>query len=395
MRLFDKYSSSLHNWKIIFAAEKGAVPGLSVNRNFSDGSVVRSLFSSSSIFMLDHETLKDMKSGPATFPIDYSISLDTQALSYLEPYIIGNTSRLPKDFEEIFRFISRKDVNIDPLPYFLENLQNLSDPNKAARIFEKIKAYEILRTLDAGALKKFNIVQSKLDKSELIKNTQEHLSRMYRDLSDQRLLEEVRFNFNFCYWHLLAMISIQLSKSKISTEDKLSTFINLCDSKLATLSFREITVAKSYFDRGQNLTFFGKVQKGKKDLFDHVRSMAWDMWHIRQMELSLTIRPAPEARYFFPSFLSCDKRLVEIIDLYPLKACAYNEVDLMPIPFFKGNWFESLSSDEGFKKHIYSSYFSNMAVSSRYIRRNEATQCIQHSVAELENIISETSGTMY
>ncbi len=394
LRLFEIYSSSLHNCKIIFASENGPIPGFSINRDFSDGSVVRSLFSSGSIFVLDRETVNDMKMGRATYPIDYSISLDTQALSYLEPYIMGKISRLPKDFEEIFRFISREDVNVDPLPYLLENLLNLSDPNKAERIYEKIKAYEVLRTIDAGALKKLGIIQSKLDNAELIKNTQEHISRMYRDLSDQRVVDEVKFSFNVCYWHLLAMISIQLSKPKSSTEEKLLSLIELCHSKLASLSFRDITVAKSYFERGQRLTFFGKVQKGKNDLFNVVQGMAWDMWHIRQMEKNLTIRPAPEARYFFPSFLTCDKRLVEIIELYPLKACAYDEVDLVPMPFFDGDWLESLSSNEGFIKDIYSKYFSNKAVHSRNNRRDQATQLINNSVAELENIIAEVAGVV-
>jgi hypothetical protein len=190
------------------------------------------------------------------------------------------------------------------------------------------------------------------------------------------------------------MISIQLSAPKISIEKKLLTLIELCDSKLATLSLREITVAKSYFERGQNLTFFGKVQKRKKDLFSIVQGMAWDMWHIRQMEKSLTIRPAAEARYFFPSLLTCDKRLVEIIELYPLKACAYNEEDLIPMPFFDGDWLESLSSNKGFIEDIYSRYFSDGAVLSRNARRDKATSLIKNSVSELEVIVSEISGVV-
>ncbi|PKM18507.1 MAG: hypothetical protein CVV11_14460 [Gammaproteobacteria bacterium HGW-Gammaproteobacteria-15] len=392
LRIFNRYSNRLQNCKIIFAAKNGTIPGFSINRDFSDGSVIRSLFGSGSVLVLDRETIDEMKIGRAIYPFDYSISLDTQALSYLEPYILGNSSRLPKDFEEIFRFISREDVNVDPLPYILENLLNLSDPDKAERIFEKIKAYEVLRTIDVYALDNLGIVQSKLDNAELIKRTQELISIMYRDLSDQKVVDGVKFNFDFCYWHLLAMISIQLSTPKMSIEEKLRALIELCDSKLATLSLREITVAKAYFERGQNLTFFGKVQKGKKDLFSVVQGMAWDMWHIRQMEKNLTIRPSSEARYFFPSFLTCDKRLVEIIELYPLKACAYDDRDLIPMPFFDGDWLASLSSSKDFIEGLYSIYFSDKAVLSRNKRRDEATNVIKNSVSELESIVAEISG---
>lgn len=392
LRLFEKYSSRLHGCKIILAAKNGVTPGLAINRDFSDGSVVRSLFSSGSVLVLDRETLSEMKIGRSNYPIDYSISLDTQAISYLEPYIRGNSSRLPEDFEEIFKFISREDVNVDPVPYILENILNLSDPVRADRIFEKIKAYQVLCTIDNDALDNFGIIKSKLDDVDLIKNTQEHLSKMYRDLSDNRLVDEIRFNFNFSYWHLLAMISVQLSKPRISPEEKLTTLIELCDSTLATLSLREISVAKSYFKKGQNLTFFGKIQKGKKDLFRTIRGMAWDMWHIRQMEKNLVVRPGRGARYFFPSFLTCDKRLVEIIDLYPLKACAYDEVDLIPIPFFDGDWLESLSCNEDFIENIRSKYFSEKSLLSRTKRRNQANSKIDKSISELESTIAKLSG---
>jgi hypothetical protein len=386
--LFNQYSDVLKTCKFIFASKSGGVPGFSVNRDFSDGSVVRSLFNSSSILVLDDKILEEMKTGRATYLLDYSISLDTQTLSYLEPYINGKTNRLPEDFEEIFSFIAREDVNVDPLPYLQENIFNLSDDKKAKRIFEKLKAYEILRSLDERALREDKTVKSTLSEMELLKNTQEHISRMYRDLENSKLVSEINFNFNFEYWHLLAMISIKLDRKKSSVDEQLLDFLEICDKKIATLSLREISVAKEYFEKGQDLTFFGKVQKGKKDLFSVVKGMAWDMWHIRQMEKNLTIRPAREARYFFPSLLTCDKRLVDVIDLYPLKACAYDEQDSIPLPFYDGDWLQSISSSEDIKDKVYSKYFSRSAVISRNSRREEVKEIIGVSVSELEKQVS-------
>lgn len=387
--LFNLHFDSLRGCKIVFGAKDGAMPGFSTNHNFSDGSVVRSLFSTDSVFVLDQETVNDMRSGPATYPIDYSISMDTQAISYLEPYIIGNKSRLPGDFEEIFKFISRKDVQVDPMPYVLENLENLLEPKKAERIFEKIKAYEVLRTIDAEALEKLGIVQSTLSNAELMKSAQGLIASLYQDLCQPSIIKQVEFNFNFSYWHLLAMISIQLSEPKSTTEAKLYKLIGMCDSELATISFREITIARSYFDRGQGLKFFGKVQKKRDDLFAIVRGMAWDMWHIKQMELNLTTRPRVGARYFFPSFLTCDKRLVEIIDLYPLKAFAYDQNDPTPIPFYGSNWIESLSSSEEFGQEIGIKYFTDSARLSRDIRRDEAKRKMNSMVSKLEARVAE------
>lgn len=387
--MFSQHSDLLKTCKFIFASKSGGVPGYSVNRDFSDGSVVRSLFNSGSIVVLDNETLEDMKTGEATYALDYSISLDTQALSYLEPYINEKTNRLPKDFEEIFGFIARDDVNVDPLPYLQENILNLLDIKKAERIFEKLKAYEILRNLDVYALREEKTVRSTLSEMDLLKKTQEHISRMYRDLESPQLVSDLNFNFNFEYWHLLAMISIKLDRKKSSVDEKLLDFIEICNKQIATLSLREISVAKAYFEKGQNLTFFGKVQKRNEDLFRIIKGMAWDMWHIRQMEKNLTIRPARDARYFFPSFLTCDKRLVDIIDLYPLKVCAYDEQDSMPLPFYDGDWLQSISSSKEVQDKIYSKYFSQSAVATRDKKRGGIKGAISGLVSEFEIKVSQ------
>lgn len=246
-KLFDLHSEQLNEYKIIFSSKSGGTPGFSVNKNFPDGSVVRSLFNSDKIVVLDTEISNAMKNGSVTYPIDFSISLDTQALSYLEPYINGYHNKLPKDFEEIFNFISRDDVNVDPMPYMQENLFNLKDSCSAEKIFKKLKAYEILRTLDKEYLENEKRVKSILSEAELQKKTQEHIARMYHYLDDHMLTKSIQFNFKYMYWHLLAMISIQLEGKKLSTNKKLIKLFELCDQEIATLSLREISIAKKIF----------------------------------------------------------------------------------------------------------------------------------------------------
>ncbi|QTH70377.1 hypothetical protein [Pseudoalteromonas xiamenensis] len=131
------------------------------------------------------------------------------------------------------------------------------------------------------------------------------------------------------------------------------------------------------------------MQKKRDDLFVIIRGMAWDMWHIKQMELNLTTRPRAEARYYFPSFLTCDKRFVEIIDLYPLKALAYDQNDPTPMPFYGSNWIDSLSSSEEFGQEIGIKYFTDSARLSRNIRRNESKRKMKSMVSELEARVAE------
>ncbi|NSL93041.1 hypothetical protein [Acetobacter syzygii] len=132
---YSVFHERIPEYKFIFASEKGGIPGLAVNHSFPSGGYIRSLFKTERILVLDPQTFRDMKFGQATYPIDYSISLDTQALSYLVPYI--KTGKAVLGFDDVFNFISRLDVNVDPSPYMGENLFRLNNKNELNKIFEK------------------------------------------------------------------------------------------------------------------------------------------------------------------------------------------------------------------------------------------------------------------
>jgi hypothetical protein len=387
---FSLTQDFLEGCKFIFASEKGSAPGKSVRFDFKDGSAIRSLFNTEKILVLDKETLKEMSFGNAKFQIDYSISLDTQALSYLEPYINGFENKLPNDFKDIFTFISRDDVFVDPMPYVHENYMNLNVPKAADRIFNKLKAYEVLRTLDKCALENESIVRSSCTEAELMKNTQEHIARMFTAMANAGFVNELNINFNYQYVHLLKMISIQLEKPNRSTYSKIIDFLDFCHEDVSSIGFREALIANGYFKIGQKLGFFSKIQKNKKDLFKVINGMAWDLYHIRQMERLATIRPNENAKYYFPSFLTCDKRLIDIIDLYPLKCFAYVEGDYEPIPFFDGDILKSLSGNLDEENEIYSKYFSsnkvNIRAANREVSRNELTELVKKLELELSQI---------
>ncbi|MDR5875529.1 hypothetical protein [Vreelandella gomseomensis] len=358
IEFFNLTQDFLGDCRFIFASDHGSEPGLSIGLDFKDGSAIRSLFNTEKVLVLDKVTLREMSRGRADFSIDYSISLDNQALSYLEPYISGNEKKLPNDFKDIFLFISKDSVFVDPMPYIHENYYNLNDERAAGRIFDKLKAYEILRNIDFDSLENESIVKAKVSDYELMKNTQQHIARMFTTLSEVRFMKELDFKFNCQYVFLLKMVSIQLGDPKKSKFSKVLDFLDFCHFDVATIGFREVLVANEFFEKGQDFAFFNKVQKNKEDLFRVIKGMAWDLYHVRQMECLATIRPDERARYFFPSFLTCDKRLVEILDLYPLKCLAYIEGAYEPLPFFDGDILEALTQCSREKDELCSKYFT-------------------------------------
>jgi hypothetical protein len=382
--LFKLNLSLLENCKFIFASASGPAPGFSVNRTFSCGAVVRSLFHTEKVIVLDKDTIKEMDSGGAAFPIDYSISLDTQAISYLKPYLEGQLTRIPKDFKEVFEFISQDSVNIDPLPYISENYHNLQSEHGQARIFGILKAYEILRTIDTKWLQEHNEVKSVLPESELSTRAQVFISRMFMDQANKTALAGLDFSQQSMYALLLKMAEIQLNLPQESAKSKILEFLTFCDKELATIFMRETVIARAFFTRGQKLEFFAKIQRNKSDLLHILNGMAWDLWHVRQLELSLTLRPAPQARYFFPALLTFDKRFIEIIDLYPLKALAYVDGINQPIPFFNGDWIKLIAGDDETQAAITEKFYSSDARTNRAHRRKCMKEKIAMTVSALE-----------
>lgn len=263
IKMFERNLPLLHDCHFVFGAKNGPLPGYSVNFDFTDGSAIRSLFKSPKVFVLDYKTVKAMRTGTASFKVDYSISLDTQALSYLEPFLGKRTSKLPKDFDEIFKFISKNETSVDPLPYIHENYINLKDPQNANKIFQKIKAYEVLRSLNYKSLSEQHVLESYLDELELNKNAQESIACMYQELSNRTYFDTIRTRVFSFYALLLKMISIQLSSPRKSTYNKLVEFLDFSHSILATMFFRETLLSNSFFDRGQGFGFLVKYKRTK------------------------------------------------------------------------------------------------------------------------------------
>jgi hypothetical protein len=77
--------------------------------------------------------------------------------------------------------------------------------------------------------------------------------------------------------------------------------------------------------------------------------------------------------------------LIEVIDLYPLKACAFSTVEGQPMPFYVGDWFDFVASDESGKARFKERFYSPEAIPSRNTRRPAAA-------AELGSVVTELEG---
>ncbi|ENX61245.1 MULTISPECIES: hypothetical protein [Acinetobacter] len=392
LEIYKNNISRLKGYKFVFANAnlKGFATGISIDKDFPSGGVVRSLYGHEKVFVLDEVTFEEMaENKTAQFAIDYSISLDTQALSYLNPFIYTpKSNQLHDKIREVFDFISQEHVWVDSSPYDLENSFNLLDSKNHGKIFNKVRAYEFLRNLDVKKYNSTKEISCHLSDVELIKATQEHLAHKFHGLEDLRVVEGLKRRFNIVYVLLLIIAIVQLGHKRASLFEKMKLYFEYNDRFLAAISLREAILAREFFVKQQNLLFFSKVQINKKGIFSELRNMTWDVLHFKQLEESATFKLNKEARYFFPAILTFDQKFIEIIELFKLKSLVYNDKNNI-FPFYLKNIddFDGLSLDE--KEFLKQNFFSKLAKISRAMRLEDAKNKLADSVGYLEAQLSE------
>lgn len=388
---FRNSSPAVQTYKFVFSSAAGTTPGFSVNKNFSKTAAVRSLFPNEKVFVIDSKTLAQMENGPATFRIDYSISLDNQALSYLDPFFENKLSRIPDDMLEVFEFISRPEVFVDPQPYMNENLHNLHSNEDIAKIRDRLRAYEVLRTLDLEELKRSQAITTILSPKKLETNTHKLVAEMFKRRKNKRFIKNMAIRYLMIYCLLLKMISIQLRSPQRSTKNKLLDFLKFCHTDLKALSFREISLAKRYFDFGQSFKFFEKIQKNRDALFQSITGMVWDLYHIRQLEEDMVMASKGEVRYFFPAILSFDKGLNEVMDLHQLKSIAFCKSLNKTVPFYYGDFINDITDNNHDSKEAMSYFFEREQIESRDATRVKDNSYLQKLALSLEIELEEIS----
>ncbi|WP_150116060.1 hypothetical protein [Desulfovibrio fairfieldensis] len=381
---FNLYKPVLENYHFVISVPFGNIPGNARKKYFSNTAKIKTPFLSDQLIFIDRSSAFEMQlCDRATLRVDYSISLDSNTTSYLWPYI--NSDRIGAvDLVEVLEFISRDDVFVDPIPFFMENAPRLLDLSNSTQIFNRVKGYEILRNLDPALLKK-GIIRTALTEDEIIAKTQSLISDFYVRLTQDDTLGTIIFRRDFKLCQILKMVSIQFGMPNKTIADKLSSFFEFCNNEMATFDWRAIAIAKEYFSKGQNFSFFGKIQKGRKGLFEALNGMAWDMLHVMQLEESITIKPEEKADYFLPALLTFDQGLSDMMDLHPLKAIAFSKDDKRPIPFYAKNPLEIISDDEKIHNDFHQRYYS---LSAR-IKREKRRESFRDNIGQLKTSLLE------
>lgn len=306
-------------------------------------------FSSETLYCLNAQSfVSEVRLNNYQIKIASHLSLDTQIQSYLYRNYINEKSKIPNNIIEIKKLIDSRLCLIDCIAYIFENALFNTEFIKTKICKDNSYAFERYF---------FNSkVKAKLYSNKLLK-----LDRM---LFNNDFANYYRRQYLLYYLELLVMVDIFINKKSKTIYEKELMMVKYFHKEIGIVSDREINLAKLFFTHGTNLKFFGKIQKGRKDIIKNLKNMAWDIFHLH-CTLSNFVQVPNKADFVIPFFVTYDKRLKDIAIIYKLKAVA-----------FIRNGFEKHCSfiTDLIDPTIKHNYFTAKAYSERQEKLKDATE---------------------
>lgn len=264
-------------------------------------------FYNGKVYFFSERTFSTLNSSGISYTCQQRcISFDTQTISYLDRYYKGQEKEIPGNIKSVLELMKFREIGVDHIPYVTENLL-LSNKNEES-VKDTLLSFEVLFYNGKRPLR-----------------NKMYVRRMLRNLESLRKDFDKKRVYYSLYRILMKMSYIQFRYSKKSLEEKMTMMCCFMKEEIGLMLFAELIVAKKYFERGQNFKFFGKIQKGRGDLLESLKNMAWDLFHLRFLEYDCVWTTNPYADIFVPYFYTYDKRLLEVRECYMLQALAINK----------------------------------------------------------------------
>lgn len=385
--LFSANFDLLENYIFFVSYDESSaiLPSHAVDKDFKKTGAVRGLYQYKNVYIISRETIGNLLlKKEQIIPIDYSISLDTQAVSYLHRFFLEpEHKKLPLDFKEFFKFIADPKVNADPMPHMIENIYNLKNGGNIHAIYDVKYAYEKFRNIDYNYYIEENKFRFLIDDYEIKKIAQEQISKEIYRLSDTQFFEEYEKSFNIQYIIILIIAVIRWKYPQKHINTTLYKYFEMCQEYIGLLPVRDANLAYTVF-LGK-IEFYGEIEKNSDDFIRKLKGMAWDLFHFRHLEKVTTLKISDYTDYFFPAICSFDDRFVQLIEFYKLKGLAYKRGTSKIYPFYSFGIEDMIELTDKGRKKIEEDFFSNDAIMTRKMSYESKDKNFKDIILKLES----------
>lgn len=347
------------------------MPSKSWPRDFPKGGYLRPLFAYDNLHFLDQRIAEDqIFRCESPLNIDITVEFDTNVASYVEGFVENKATTNREMVKEVLDFVIKtKEVNFGYNFYALENAQGFFNGGQVPSIRRNLKAIMKLDYMDRERYQKSGEITLKVTDKELDVKTDEKLHNLY-DWPYREGLEAEFIPINeMLYLLLLKIVEIEHRGKRRRLDVKVEELYEFMHFELKTLLVREAIIALNYFKNRSRLTFFGRINSKPKEkgpeLLKELRGMSWDLMLFRVLERIATM--PGQGDFLIPYFLSFDKKMVQLFDLFPLKALLASDAGAQMLPLWVTPPLDELQKEIKIEK--VKDYFGDIASKVRFAER--------------------------
>jgi hypothetical protein len=267
-------------------------------------------------------------SGCVSHKFDYSIMLDTNAVSHIEAWSRGvHSGQFLESVSASVEYIVSNQFNFDWIPYVVENLDALDKPEVLAKIASMEQVREMVRSGAKISLLNQPRLPKVIDDDEAIRRAKSLLAE-YRspEMADYFNSQKRQQCIAHVYILQAAITMLGLS-SKLSVPQIFIETLKRLHDDFPLWGTSEFAVLYCFIYNKNKFRFYGPVNReaspGK--VLDKIRAMAWDVSHFRNLyrvsSASIPTRNAPMLTYL----LSFDPRFQELVDSIRASAIVMNK----------------------------------------------------------------------
>jgi hypothetical protein len=319
-------------------------PGAGASRfpaklDLPDGAFLRSVFAHEHLYFLNHAIIDSHLAGESVdFAIDYTISFDSNTASYFRDLDKGHLSMMVPALHTCMKALGVRKLNWDYVPFLMQRAESILANRDLDFIYETALAIERFSACDLVHFEDTGEVLVTINEEEITRKAQHQLATWHTTLR-RGVQDLIPHRLNFFYAPVLKMKILYLTASKRSSlVSNMAQFLEFLDRDIQCISLFVVVAAFEFFLNGTRFKPFSKLTGGN-DLKSKAKNVAWDLYHVQQRREFATFSGRNGA-FHLPFFLTFDKGLATLFDIFPQRSCLIGKERGMP-QFFADEDFQA------------------------------------------------------
>lgn len=319
---------------IVFSEYEGTELPKALCTNYENDFAVINIGCANRYYAMNKEIYEEMlKTRKSEYYIDVCVELDTQAVSYLKDIFVEyNEMPVLRGRKCLIEYLQLPNVDYSCNPYLVENAAKMNSIN-SIDCYNNIKSFMLFKAFDHTGFLQNGVIKYNVTEEEI----QIETDILFNDIRSEKFIEyyiDIYEMQKAAYILLLKAISIEFINSKRSAQNKIMDLFDFVNNELGFIAERELEVCYYYFmHHNKTKKFFKMIQKNSNNLLNAIKSMAWDLIHIRLIEREFAFKPTNKVQYAIHVLLTYDNGLKEILQINPVEQIAFYKG--VPLPKFK------------------------------------------------------------